>query len=605
MKNIFLLFFVVFFQIGKTQSILLETENFDNKGGWFVDPQFYDQMGSFYLLAHGNGIPVKNASTDFKVDKPGQYYIYARTRNWVACWFENDEYAPGVFHISLNGKVLDRTFGDKGNQWAWQFGGKVKLVAGINKIELIDIFGFDARCDAIIFTESQNDKVINNTEELTKLRHHISPQKECEIKYDLIVIGGGIAGLSASISASRRGLKTCLIHNRPVLGGNNSSEVKIVASGKIMQPPFINIGSIVQEIVNIYEHPDNISNLLLNEKNLDLFINTQAIGIKMIGNNIVSVLTKNIENNQQTVFRGNLFADCTGDGNIGYYAGAEFMMGRERRTVFNETLAPENESDLSYGSSLKWNSKKENHEVNFPNLPWALQFTELSCRKVTSSSWNWETGFYKNQIDDAEFIRDYMLRAIYGNWAYLKNSDSTKHQFQNWNLSNVSPVIGKRESRRLIGDVIFTQNDIEGNWKKYDDAFIIGTYTIDQHFPDDENSVFFPRNEFISNFKHNYAPIGYDIEYKYPEKKNPPYYIPYRCLYSKNINNLFMAGRNISCSRIAFCSTRVQGTTGMMGEVVGIAAYLCKTNNCKPRDIYQKYLDQLKMELNVNVSMRK
>jgi hypothetical protein len=602
MRIILFLIFIYVLQPCRSQPILLEAENFDNKGGWFVDPQFYDQMGSFYLLAHGLGIPVKNASTHITVEKSGQFYVYVRTRNWVGDWFENDEYSPGKFQIAINGKILDKTFGEKGKQWSWQPGGTVRLTSGKNKIELIDLTGFDARCDAIVFTEMKNDKVISNIEELKRIRMHKYQSKIHGKEYDLIVIGGGIAGISASISAARRGLKTCLIHNRPVLGGNNSTELKIVASGKIMQPPYSKIGSIVNEIVDVYKQPDRINNLLNNEKNLDLFLNTQAIGVEMNHNTIVSVIAKNIENNQQVIIKGNLFADCTGDGSIGYYAGAEYMMGRETRSVFNETLAPEIEDHLSFGSSLTWNAKKESFKVNFPFLEWAVQFTELSCIKRTASFWNWETGFYKNQIDDAEYIRDYMLRVIYGNWAYLKNSDSTKIQFQNWDFAYVSPILGKRESRRLIGDVIFTQNDIEGNWKKYDDAFIIGTYAIDQHFPEDENSVYFPRNEFISNFKHDHAQIGYDIEFKYPEKKNPPYYIPYRCLYSKNINNLFMAGRNISCSRIAFCSTRVQGTTGMMGEVVGIAAYLCLVNNCLPREIYQKYLDQLKMELNVNVS---
>ena len=118
MKFILVLFFICVFQLSKAQPILIEAENFTNKGGWFVDPQFYDQMGSFYLLAHGNGTPVKNASTHFKVDKQGKYFVFARTRNWVAEWFKDDQYKPGIFHIAINGKELNRTLGNKGKDWA-------------------------------------------------------------------------------------------------------------------------------------------------------------------------------------------------------------------------------------------------------------------------------------------------------------------------------------------------------------------------------------------------------------------------------------------------------------------------------------------------------
>lgn len=581
----------------RAQPILIEAENFENKGGWFVDPQFYDQMGSFYLLAHGNGEPVQNAVTHFKADRGGRYFVYVRTRNWVAHWFADDAHSPGIFRIAVNGTGIPCTMGNKGKEWAWHYAGETMLNRGLNKLELIDLTGFDGRCDALLFTKNKNDKILRSSEELEDFRKSIFPRNENGKKYDLIVTGGGVAGLAAAISAARFGLKTCLIHNRPVLGGNNSVEHRVVASGKIMQPPYFRIGKVVREIVNIYENPGNIDKLVEKEKNLDLFLNTQVVGVEMEGNIIRGVIAKNIENNREMICRGELFADCTGDGNVGFYAGAEYMMGRETRMVFNESLAPENESNLGYGSTLKWTSKKVDSPVGFPELPWAVQFTDLSCFRAVSSSWYWETGFSKNQIDEAEYIRDYMLRVIYGNWAFLKNAASTGETYRNYRLSYVSPVLGRRESRRLTGDVVFTQKDVEGRWKEYDDACVVGTYTIDQHVPEQENSVFFPGNEFISDFKHNYSPVGVDVEFVFHELKMPPYYIPYRCLYSKNISNLFMAGRNISCSRIAFCSSRVQGTTGMMGEVVGIAACLCRENNCHPRAIYREHSGRLKAAL--------
>lgn len=589
--------FLIISSFSFSQRILIEAESFDDKGGWIVDQQSYDQLGSYYLMAHGNVIPVQNATKQIHINKAGKYYVYVKTRNWVANWFKNDEYAPGVFQLSVDGKNLDVTFGDSGEEWHWQSGGTVSLSEGNHNLELIDLTGFGARCDAILFTTNKNDKVLLNNRNLTEYRDQIFPVKTVDEQYDLIVVGAGIAGLSAAIAASRNGLKTALIHNRPVVGGNNSKEIQVVISGEVMQKPFEKLGGIVHEIGNIYKNPQKVLTILKEEENLDLFINTQVTNAIVSNNRINQIIAQNIEDNSRLLFSAKLFADCTGDGNLGYYAGAKFMIGRETRHIYNETLAPEIESKFSYGSTLKWKASQGLSESSFPELPWAIQFTELNFLNATEGTWTWETGFYKDQVKDAEIIRDYMLRVIYGNWSYLKNSDTLKTKYKNWKLDFVSPILGKRESRRLVGDVVFTQNDIEGEWKKYSDAFVIGTYPIDQHFPSAENSIYFPGEEFQSNFKHDHYPIGYDLEFKHPKLKQPPYYIPYRSLYSNNIENLFMAGRNISCSRIAFCSTRVQGTTGMMGELVGRAASVCIEKMCTPREVYTKYLELLRSKV--------
>ena len=596
-KSILFLLLLFLPQYISSQTLFLEAENFSDKGGWMVDHQSYDQIGSFYLLAHGNGVPVKNASTNFVISKSGEYHVYVLTRNWMATWYEDNKYAPGVFQVALNDKKLNNSSGNSGKNWDWQYCGSMNLAKGSNKIELIDQTGFGARCDAVLITTDRDNDIIKNKEILKKTREQTYITNTEKKEYELIVVGGGIAGLSAAITSSRHGLKTCLINNRPVLGGNNSTEMRIIVSGDLMKPPYEKLGRVVNEIKNIYENPERINSIVKKEPNLDVFLNTQVVDVIMDKNKIKSVVCKNLENYTRTIISGSYFADCTGDANLGYYAGADYMVGREPRSRFNELLAPESESKLSYGSTLKWKATEEKQKISFPSLTWAIQFTNLTAIKQTESTWNWETGYRYDQIADAEFIRDYMLRVIYGNWSYLKNSDSTKNSYEKWNLNFVSPILGKRESRRLVGDVIFTQNDIEGEWKKYDDAFIIGTYSIDQHLPLPENTMFFPGEEFQAAFKHNEYPIGFDLEYKYPELKNPPYYIPYRCLYSKNIENLFMAGRDISCSRVAFCSTRVQGPCGLAGEVVGIAASVCVEKKCTPRSVYTQYLELLKNKL--------
>ena len=180
-------------------------------------------------------------------------------------------------------------------------------------------------------------------------------------------------------------------------------------------------------------------------------------------------------------------------------------------------------------------------------------------------------------MNDAEAIRDHNMRAIYSNWAYLKTYKPEK--FGKYNLARLSYISGKRESYRLMGDHVLTEQDVV-NKVEYPDAIVTSTWGIDLHYPDKENSRRFPGQEFVAYAEHAL-------------KQQDVYTFPYRCLYSRNINNLFMAGRNISVTHIALGAVRVQRCTGMMGEVVGIAAFLCVKNECQPRDVYNKHLTQL------------
>jgi len=346
--------------------------------------------------------------------------------------------------------------------------------------------------------------------------------------------------------------------------------------------------------------PEKLLDLVRAEPNLTLFLNVHIFDVEMKGTRIAAVIGKHIETGQEWRFIAPLFADCTGDGTVGFLAEADFRMGRETRSETGETLAPEVADDLSYGSTLSWYSKDTGQPTAFPECPWAVQFTEQTCQHVTRWSWNWETGFYYDQIDDFEYVRDYMLRVIYGNWAYQKNDARDKKDYSHLQLARVGYVAGKRESRRLLGDVILRQQDIEQQ-RQWPDAAVTATYSIDQHFPHPENSVFFPREEFRSIQKHNHNDIGLSRSVLDPDKLNGPFQIPYRCLYSRNVENLFMAGRNISVTRIGLTAVRVQGTTGMMGEVVGIAAALSAKYGTTPRGVYQKRLTKLKESLKQGV----
>ena len=192
--------------------------------------------------------------------------------------------------------------------------------------------------------------------------------------------------------------------------------------------------------------------------------------------------------------------------------------------------------------------------------------------------WTWETGMNRNQITEFERIRDYGLMVIFSNWSYLKNRYTASEYYRNRALEWVAYVAGKRESRRLLGDHILTENDLVEHIP-YEDGTACTSWTIDLHYPDPENSRHFPQKEFKSIAQHV-------ATYHYP--------IPYRCFYSRNIENLFMAGRNISVTHVALGTTRVMRTTGMIGEVVGMAASICIKKQTIPRGVYASYLKQLK-----------
>lgn len=577
----------------KKDFVLVEAEGFNEKGGWVLDQQFMDQMGSPFLLAHGIGKPVQDASTKVMIPKKGVWHVYARTWNWCSPWKTKE--APGRFKVAVNGVVLDNELG-MGKQWDWEYAGSVGINDKSNTVTLKDLTGFEGRCDAILFTKDKNAVIPNRKKDLPAFRKqllNIPAKPEDGGHYDLVVVGAGTAGLSAAIKGAREGLKVALINNRPVPGGNNSTEIRVVASGEMNVKPYTALGSVIKEIRNVYSKEDQVIEMIQAEKTLSYFPNMHVFAASKDGKQIKSVTAKHIENGKELEFFSPLFVDCSGDGNLGYLAGAEYRVGREMRQETRETLAPDRPDNIVLGATISWKSKVMPAEVSFPGCEWAIQFNDESCEKVVSGSNWWESGFRYDQVDEAEYIRDYLFRAIYGNWAFLKNDSKFKKEYANRELDMMTYIAGKRESRRLVGDVFFVQQDIEKEYVKYDDAVVIGTYSIDQHFPTPKNTFFFPGEEFISTMKHYFNDLGTPRRYLRDDQVPPPYRIPYRSLYSVNVDNLFMAGRNISVSHIALSSTRVQNTTGMMGEVVAAAAALCKKYNCLPREVYTKHLDEL------------
>lgn len=569
-------------------TLLIEAESFADKGGWVIDQQFMDQMGSPFLMAHGLGIPVKNAKTEVTFPDTGKYRMFVRTRNWAARWTAND--TPGKFQVLVNGKEVGQLFGTQSMEWSWQDGGWIEISKTKTKIELKDLTGFNGRCDALLFTNDAEFMPPVDLAQLAELRTKLNPETVAVKnagEFDFVVIGGGMAGTCAAISAARLGSKVALVQDRPLLGGNNSSEVRVHLGGRINLEPYPSLGNLVNEIgpskegnARPYENyeDDKKMKAVLAEKNISLFLNHHANKVNMKDGKIISVVAVNTEDGNKVSFTAPLFADCTGDATVGVLAGAKYLTGRESAEEFGEKTAPGEADKLTMGSSVQWFAEDKRKPVPFPDIQWSLPWDEDKAEHLIRGDWNWETGMGFDQVNEFERIRDYGLLVVYSNWSFLKNHSIDKNKFEKRELKWVAFIAGKRESRRLIGDYILRESDLVEH-KIYPDGTAPTSWTIDLHYPDPENSKQFPGTEFKSIAKH--TPIH-------------PYPIPFRCLYSQNVPNLMMAGRNISVSHVALGTVRVMRTTGMMGEVIGMAASVCKQKSCEPREIYSTYFEELK-----------
>ena len=281
-------------------------------------------------------------------------------------------------------------------------------------------------------------------------------------------VGGGVAGTCAAVSAARLGLKVALIQDRPILGGNGSSEIRVHPDGKLAGSPYPALAQLVNEIAiskmknaapaEDYDDQRKLD-IVAAERNIALFLNMHVFKVEKAGDRITAVVAKHVLTGQELRFRGQLFADCTGDATVGFLAGADFRMGREGRDETGESLAPPKGDKMTLGTSNMWYAAWSNAPSAFPDCPWALQFTNKTCIRTLKGDWDWETGLTRDTIADAEQIRDHNFRAIYGNWSYLKNK--TKDS-ADWRLDWVAYIGGKRESRRLLGDIILSQDDIVG-----------------------------------------------------------------------------------------------------------------------------------------------
>lgn len=399
-------------------------------------------------------------------------------------------------------------------------------------------------------------------------------------QFDFVVAGGGMAGVCAALAAAREGIHTALVESRPVLGGMASSEhrMHICGADQHMSNPNMRETGILEEILleNKRRNPemnypvfDAVLWEIVNfQDNLELFLNTYMTEVHCQGDKITEIIAEQMTTEKKYCLHATLFMDATGDGTLGAKAGAVYRMGREAESAYGEKLAPRSEDSVTMGNSVMFLAKDTGHPVPFEKPFWAYTYTEEQLRfreheDVTSGYWWIELGDGEhNTIADAENIRDELLKVVFGVWDHIKNGKD--HGAENMDLEWVSFLPGKRESRRFVGDYVLTEKDCREN-TDFEDAVAYGGWTMDIHT---EGGML---NETDDPTVWN--------------KLNGAYRIPYRCLYSVNIENLFLGGRTISCSHVAFSSTRVMATCAVAGQAAGTAAAMAVKRNLTPRQV--------------------
>lgn len=568
---------------------LIEAESFKKRGGWLIETQSVLTMGSAYLMAHGMGVPVEDAVTSVDIAADGRYSLWVRTRDWTKRWGRGRP--AGRFQLCVNGQALPVILGTNADEWSWQKAGDIPLKAGKNSLALHDLTGFNGRCDCIYITDG-DEAPTNDPVELDALKRELNDIGPVDYpeEFGLIVAGGGMSGVCCALTAIRLGVKTLLVQDRSVLGGCNSSEIRVSLGGVPHADPYPALGNTVVEIgpimgsggtypASYYEDERKRQVFELQDRNLwKLELNTSVVRLEREGSRITAVICRSNITGKETRYRAPLFADCTGDGILARMMDCETMYGTEARSQYGEELAPEVASRQVMGQSVLWLSEDTGEYSEFPEVDWGLEFNDDTVLYVKGGDWEWESGQYRDQSTEAEEIRDYAMMVIYANWSYLKHHSPKKSEYENRRLTWVSPIGGKRESYRVVGDHVLTQNDIE-NHVKYPDMTASITWDIDIHYPDPN---------YINQYPEPFRSCAYH------RGIGSPYAIPYRCLYARDCDNLFLGGRIISTTHVAFAAVRVMRTLGQLGEVIGMAAAICTKHGSDPRSVYTDYLEELK-----------
>ncbi len=472
------------------------------------------------------------------------------------------------------------------------FLGQAALLAGISLA--IDGRRFVSAASPAIDSVTSSDSGDTTSGSLPSLAAE-KHMRVIDLEVDVMVAGGGMAGVCAAVASARNGATTLLVQDRSRLGGNASSEIgmHIVGADVHGNRSGWREGGLIEEIrlEDARRNPHRafelfdltLYDLCQREELLTLKLDTSVYSAEVLDGKITRVLARC--DKTETIYRvqAGVYCDCTGDCRLGLEAGAEFRTGREPRAQYNESLALEKGDKNSQGSTILFTATKHENPIDFIAPPWARKMTEndFLFRKIPRGSYEYgywwiELGGDRDVIHDNEELRFDLLRIVLGIWDWIKNSGE-RPDSANWALQRVGMIPGKRESRRLTGAHIQTQDDLTDGWKKRDDGVSIGGWPFDEH-----------------------PPGGFDDWDQPPAYSKPikePYNIAFEALYSTNIDNLMMAGRNISNSHVAFTSTRVMATCACTGQAIGTAAALCASKKIPPPELRKHHIGELQQRL--------
>ncbi|MEN8230535.1 MAG: FAD-dependent oxidoreductase [Bacteroidota bacterium] len=403
--------------------------------------------------------------------------------------------------------------------------------------------------------------------------------KSRDFTTEVLVAGGGMTGISAAISAARNGAKVILVHDRSRLGGNASSEIRMhicgasIMTGKPWRETGILEELVLTESVTNPQRSFEMWDLILYDKvisepNITLLLDTVVFEVETEKDRITSVSAVCSPTEEIFDIKSEYFIDCTGDGSMAAQAGAEYMRGREGRDIFNESLAGDKSDNYTMGNSLLFFSRNFESPMPFNPPAWAKKYSSGDFAHRRISSWEYgywwiEIGGLGDTIKDGHGLRHELLSIVMGVWDYIKNSGEHPDS-ENWALTWVGMIPGKRESRRITGDHILVQQEVQSP-VLFSDRVAYGGWPLDDHPPEGMGKT------SISPFR--------SISLK------QPYSIPLRSLYSRNMGNLFMAGRNLSASHVALSSSRVMATCSALGQAVGAAAAECLKENISPKQL--------------------
>ena len=408
------------------------------------------------------------------------------------------------------------------------------------------------------------------------------------------VVRGGIGGMFTAFSAARHGAKVALMHDRPVLGGNASSEIRMWISGAGTRVRDLQETGIMEELQleNMHRNPKRnysiwdalLYEMVRFEPNIDLILNCTCTDAVTDGNVIKSIKGFQLTTYLWHEVEAKIFVDSSGDSILAPLTGAEYKVGREAKSEYGEEFGLEVADNHTMGMSILLQCRETDHPVEYTPPAWAYDFPDDEAMNnkphniyAINTNFYWiELGGMQNSIDDTEEVRDELLKIAFGVWDHMKNHGD--HGAENWELEWVGFLPGKRESRRYVGDYVLTQHDVE-TCPRFKDTVAYGGWQIDNHLP--------------GGFHMNAKGEGHLQKRRLSE----PYSIPLRSLYSKNIENLMFAGRNISASHVAFSTTRVMGTIGVIGQAVGTAAAIATKYGLAPREACAEKIAEIQATL--------